>query len=72
MPRITPRDWRTLEKISLRVGFRFARQEKRWGLYENPSAIGTQDKWSQLLAEKGVRLAGHRLLGAFQITPKTV
>jgi DNA phosphorothioation-associated putative methyltransferase len=41
---------------------RLTRQEERWGLYENSSTIGTKHKWNQLLAEKGVRLAGHRLV----------
>ncbi len=27
MPRFTPVDWRTLERVFLAVGFRFARQE---------------------------------------------
>jgi DNA phosphorothioation-associated putative methyltransferase len=43
---------------------RLTRQEERWGLYENPLAIGTRHKWEQLLAEKGVRLCGHRLIRA--------
>lgn len=41
---------------------RLTRQEERWGLYENPSTIGTKHKWDQLLAEKRVRLAGHRVV----------
>jgi DNA phosphorothioation-associated putative methyltransferase len=41
---------------------RLTRQEERWGLFENPATIGTKHKWNQLLAEKGVRLSGHRLV----------
>jgi hypothetical protein len=40
---------------------RLTRQEERWGLYEDPVSIGTKRKWDQLLAEKVVRLSGHRL-----------
>jgi hypothetical protein len=46
----------------LRAKFtRLTQQEERWGLYEVPVSIGTKRKWNQLLAEKGVRLSGHRL-----------
>jgi len=41
---------------------RLTRQEERWGLYEKPSLIGTRNKWQELLDEKGLRLAGHRLV----------
>ncbi len=41
---------------------RLTRQEERWGLYENAAAIGTRDAWNQRLAEKGVRLSGHRVV----------
>lgn len=41
---------------------RLTRQEERWGLYEHPAAIGTRQAWGRLLADKGVRLAGHRVV----------
>ncbi|MGE3538657.1 MAG: DNA phosphorothioation-associated putative methyltransferase [Candidatus Tectimicrobiota bacterium] len=41
---------------------RLTRQEERWGLYENPSTIGTKNKWNQLLAQKSIRLAGHQVV----------
>ncbi len=40
---------------------RLTRQEERWGLYDHPVAIGTRQAWERLLAEKGVRLTGHRV-----------
>ena len=47
----------------LRAKFeRLTRQEERWGLYDNPSIIGTKQKWDQLLAQKSLRLAGHRVV----------
>jgi len=47
---------------SLREKFvRLSRQEECWGLYEHPTAIGTRQAWERLLAEKGVRLTGHRV-----------
>jgi DNA phosphorothioation-associated putative methyltransferase len=46
----------------LRMKFaRLTQQEERWGLYAHPTAIGTRHQWNQLLAEKGVRLSGHRV-----------
>jgi hypothetical protein len=41
---------------------RLTRQEERWGLYETPASIGRRDQWQQVLAAKGVRLAGHRIV----------
>jgi DNA phosphorothioation-associated putative methyltransferase len=41
---------------------RLTRQEEHWGLYETPATIGTKQKWNQLLAQKNVRLAGHRVV----------
>lgn len=38
------------------------RQEERAGLYARPAAIGTRRAWQALLAERGVRHAGHRLV----------
>ena len=41
---------------------RLTRQEERWGLFDHATSIGTREKWQQLLNQKGVRLAGHRLM----------
>ena len=41
---------------------RLTRQEEQWGLFAHPATIGTRNKWNQLLAEKGVRLTGHRVV----------
>jgi DNA phosphorothioation-associated putative methyltransferase len=51
-----PADYPFREKFA-----RLTRQEERWGLYEHPTAIGTKQAWERLLAEKGVRLIGHRV-----------
>ena len=51
-----PADYPLHEKFA-----RLTRQEERWGLYEHPTAIGTRQAWERLLAEKGVRLTGHRV-----------
>jgi DNA phosphorothioation-associated putative methyltransferase len=40
---------------------RLTAQEEKWGLYVDPSAIGTQAGWQRVLNEKGCRLVGHRL-----------
>lgn len=50
---------------------RFARlteQEERYGLYEHPERIGTRDGWQRMLDEKGVYLAGHKLMRRKQTT----
>jgi len=44
---------------------RFARltaQEERAGLFADPAAIGTRDRWTVLVARKGFRFRGHRLI----------
>lgn len=44
---------------------RFARlttQEEKRGLFASPSSIGTRGAWESLLALKGLRVAGHRLM----------
>ncbi len=43
---------------------RLTKQEERWGLYENPLAIGTRQGWQRTLEAKGARLRGHRLVRA--------
>lgn len=37
-------------------------QEEKAGLFEEPSTIGTLGAWRRLLAVKGVRIEGHRLV----------
>ncbi len=45
-----------------RVKFaRLTKQEERWGLLDETRTIGTRERWEALLADKGVRLRGHRL-----------
>lgn len=47
----------------LRTKFaRLTEQEERAGMYEEPQSIGTRAGWRRVLDDKGVRLAGHRLL----------
>jgi DNA phosphorothioation-associated putative methyltransferase len=41
---------------------RLTRQEERYGLFENPSEIGTLEGWQRMLISKGVKLRGHRLI----------
>jgi len=41
---------------------RLTAQEERHGLLSNPVAIGTRDLWMALVASKGLRFRGHRLL----------
>ena len=39
MPKLTPIDWRTLERVFLGAGFRFARQEGSHRSYVKPSIL---------------------------------
>lgn len=41
---------------------RLTRSEEMKGLFEQPSEIGTRDGWLRILATKGLRVAGHRLV----------
>ncbi|MCP9491216.1 MAG: DNA phosphorothioation-associated putative methyltransferase [Solirubrobacteraceae bacterium MAG38_C4-C5] len=41
---------------------RLTRQEVRARLYDVPARIGTRNGWSAVLAERGFKLAGHRLV----------
>jgi DNA phosphorothioation-associated putative methyltransferase len=41
---------------------RLTRIEEQKGLYEDPSRIGTQDGWNNVLANKGLCFRGHRLI----------
>jgi len=43
---------------------RLTRQEESKLLYENTSEIGTKQGWERILAAKGLRIAGHRVLRA--------
>jgi DNA phosphorothioation-associated putative methyltransferase len=40
---------------------RLTQQEERAGLYEDPTAIGTREKWNHLVHSKGLHFIGHRL-----------
>jgi DNA phosphorothioation-associated putative methyltransferase len=42
--------------------FRLTQQEERNGLLDDTSSIGTREGWNQRLQEKGLKLAGHRLV----------
>jgi DNA phosphorothioation-associated putative methyltransferase len=49
----------------LRLRFaRLTKQEERYRLYEQSHAIGTRAGWETALRERGVRLAGHKLVKA--------
>lgn len=41
---------------------RLTQQEERHGLYENTQVIGTKDGWEAILKQRGVRIAGHRVV----------
>ena len=41
---------------------RLTRQEERWGLYDDPSRIGTVDGWENTLRRWGAQLRGHRVV----------
>ena len=41
---------------------RLTKSEERKGLFEEPRSIGRKKNWESLLASKGVRLRGHRLV----------
>ncbi len=41
---------------------RLTAQEERFGLYTDPKAIGTKAGWTEVLAQAGVQLRGHRVL----------
>jgi DNA phosphorothioation-associated putative methyltransferase len=51
-----PEDHPSREKFA-----RLTRQEEKWGLFDEPQKIGTRQGWENKMAEKGVRLRGHRL-----------
>lgn len=38
------------------------RQEEKAGLFQNPQSVGRREQWEALLARRGVRVAGHRLV----------
>jgi len=40
---------------------KLTRQEERWGLYADPSRIGTKEGWEEMLAVRGVIHRGHQL-----------
>jgi DNA phosphorothioation-associated putative methyltransferase len=41
---------------------RLTQQEERYGLYDDPSTIGTRAGWSDALSRAGVALRGHRVV----------
>lgn len=41
---------------------RLTAQEERYGLFAQPAAIGTRNRWLELLESKGLALRGHRLV----------
>lgn len=41
---------------------RLTAQEEQAGLFADPAGIGTQDRWTALVASKGLRFHGHRLI----------
>ena len=43
---------------------RLTRQEESWGLFANPSEIGTRTGWCNVLERTGVQLRGHRVVRA--------
>lgn len=43
---------------------RLTAQEERHSLLDDPSTIGTSERWSRRLAERGFALKGHRLVKA--------
>src|SRR5260221_6773031 len=43
---------------------RLARQEEKRGLLDDSATIGTRTGWQTRLLERGLRLAGHRLVRA--------
>lgn len=47
---------------------RLTAQEERYGLYDQPSRIGTRKTWQATLEAAGVRLRGHRLVRECQDT----
>jgi DNA phosphorothioation-associated putative methyltransferase len=51
------------EDFPMRTKFeRLTKQEEKWGLYDNQSAIGNKQHWEALLSSRGIKLAGHRLI----------
>lgn len=54
----------------LRMKFaELTKREERSGLYEDTTSIGTRLGWEAVLAGKGLRLSGHRLLRESHIPP---
>jgi DNA phosphorothioation-associated putative methyltransferase len=41
---------------------RLTKQEEKFGLFKDPSSIGTRDGWHAMLAQCGVTLKGHRVI----------
>ena len=63
MPRLVPTDWRTLEKVFLAAGFRFARQRGSHRSYTRPGVsrpvvIPTYSEVPVALIRKNLQTAG--------------
>ena len=63
MPRITPTHWKSLEKVFLAAGFRFARQKGSHRSYTKPGilrpvVIPTYDEVPVAIIRKNLRTAG--------------
>ena len=54
-------DWEKFHRLTL--------QEEKWGLFNDPSAIGTQVGWNKVLETLHCRLSGHRLVRIRQLVP---
>lgn len=51
---------------------RLTKQEEGWGLFANPSEIGTKSGWEGVLARYGFAVRGHRLVRAcWEASPNT-
>ena len=63
MPRLTPVDWRTLERVFMAAGFRFARQEGSHRSYvregvARPIVIPTYSEVPVFIIRNNLRTAG--------------
>ena len=63
MPRFSPVDWRTIERLFVRVGFRFARQEGSHRMYvrdgtKRPVVIPTYREIPVFIIRNNLKVAG--------------
>jgi len=52
-----PKDYTFRDKFA-----RLTHQEEKYGLFDNSRTIGTQSGWREVLAEKELKLSGHRVV----------